>query len=307
MVADQAGDAALVERALREGGLSVAFKTVETGEDYVHELERFKPSVILSAQSSEDRFRRLSVELEKRVAERTAELEAANKELEAFSYSVSHDLRAPVRHIEGFVDILLSSAKVRPLEKESKHCLETIAESARRMGRLIDDMLTFSRTGRAEMKKTRLVLTHLVQAAVQDLRQEAAERDIEWVIGDLPEAEADPTLLRQVMVNLIGNSLKYTRPRPRARIEIGSQSSPTEHIIYVRDNGVGFDARYAHKLFGVFQRLHRAADFEGTGVGLANVRRIIHRHGGRTWAEGEVDRGATVYFSLPKADRTSWE
>ena len=256
-------------------------------------------------QSNEERFRRLSEELEKRVAERTAQLEAANKELEAFSFSVSHDLRAPLRHIEGFVDIFLSSAKAGSLEKESKRCLETIAESARQMGRLIDDLLAFSRTGRAELRKTPLDLTGLVRATVRHLRQDAAGRDIEWVVGHLPEVEADAALLRLVMANLIGNSLKFTRPRPRARIEIGSQSSPTEHIIYVRDNGVGFDTRYAHKLFGVFQRLHRAADFEGTGVGLANVRRIIYRHGGRTWARGEVDRGATLYFSLPKAPGAS--
>ncbi|MGO8676663.1 MAG: sensor histidine kinase [Limisphaerales bacterium] len=258
-------------------------------------------------QRGELHFQRLSAELERRVAQRTAELEAANKELEAFSYSVSHDLRAPLRHIEGFVEILLSSSKTRPLDEDSTRCLETIAQSARRMARLMDDLLAFSRTGRTKLTKTALVLTDLVRAVVQDLREDAAQRDIQWVIGDLPMVEADPALLRQVLVNLLGNALKYTRPQPRARIEIGSQPGPTEDIIYVRDNGVGFDARYAHKLFGVFQRLHREEEFEGTGIGLANVRRIIHRHGGRTWAEGEVDRGATFFFSLPRAAGTSPE
>jgi PAS domain S-box-containing protein len=250
---------------------------------------------------AEAQIRLLNVDLEKRVAERTAELEAANKELEAFSYSVSHDLRAPLRHIEGFVEILVST-KADELPEESQHHLQTIAESAKQMGRLIDDLLTFSRTARAELKKTKLNLPELVQATIRDLARESENRVVEWVVHDLPEVEADPALLRQVTLNLLGNALKYTRKQSVARIEIGSNNSGTENIIYVRDNGVGFDMRYAHKLFGVFQRLHRAADFEGTGVGLANVRRIINRHGGRTWAEGEINQGATFYFSLPKTN-----
>jgi len=169
------------------------------------------------------------------------------------------------------------------------------------MGRLIDDLLTFSRTARAELTKSKTDLSSLVQSAIRDLGQEARQRDIQWVIGELPEVEADHALLRQVLLNLLGNALKYTRTRKQTRIEIGSCDNDAEHIIFVRDNGVGFDMRYAHKLFGVFQRLHRASDFEGTGVGLANVRRIIHRHGGRCWAEAELNKGATFYFSLPKA------
>lgn len=254
---------------------------------------------ISESKRSEEEIRRLNAALEQRVQERTAELEAANKELEAFSYSVSHDLRAPLRHIEGFVEILAATTAKR-LDEASRRYLDTIAGSAKQMGNLIDDLLAFSRTGRAELKKSRIDLSILVQAAIQDLQPEAQARKIEWVIRDLPSIHADPALLRQVFLNLLSNALKYTRTRKLARIEIGGTRNRVEDVIFIRDNGVGFDPRYAHKLFGVFQRLHRAADFEGTGVGLANVRRIIHRHGGRTWAEGKLNKGATFYFSLPK-------
>jgi light-regulated signal transduction histidine kinase (bacteriophytochrome) len=246
-----------------------------------------------------EEIRRLNADLERRVAERTQELEDANRELEAFSYSVSHDLRAPLRHIEGFVEILLATES-KDMAGDSAQHLQTISDAAKKMGRLIDDLLAFSRTARAELNKTRFSLTDLVSSTAKDLKHEFGQRQIEWTVAELPEVEADPALIKQVVVNLLNNAIKYSGTRKTAKIEVGSKRSRGEDVIFVRDNGVGFDPRYAHKLFGVFQRLHRASDFEGTGIGLANVRRIIARHGGRTWAEGKLDEGATFYFSIPR-------
>lgn len=238
--------------------------------------------------------------LEQRVADRTAQLEASNKELEAFAYSVSHDLRAPLRHIAGFVQ-LLHQREAEQLDATSSRYLNIIAESADRMGRLIDDLLAFSRTGRTEMQVRQVELDEMVREVQQELAPEMENRHITWEIGPLPSVQADPTLLRQVWVNLLSNAIKFTTPRPKAHIEIGTvqeKSGLSEVTLFVRDNGVGFDPKYTHKLFGVFQRLHGKEEFEGTGIGLATVRRIIERHGGRVWAEGDLDHGATFYLTL---------
>jgi signal transduction histidine kinase len=228
------------------------------------------------------------------------QLRAANKELESFSYSVSHDLRAPLRHISGFVDLLKKQIGGKEDAKSGRY-LEIISGAARQMGNLIDDLLIFSRMSRAELHYSKLAQSSLIHETQERLQTEMNGRAINWKISELPEVEADPSMMLQVWLNLIGNAVKYTRTRNPAEIEIGCQEGGEgEYIFFVRDNGVGFDEQYSAKLFGVFQRLHRADEFEGTGIGLANVRRIISRHGGRTWAEGKVGRGATFYFSLNK-------
>ena len=233
-----------------------------------------------------------------------AELEAANRELEAFSYSVSHDLRAPLRHIDYFATAMEKHLPPAQLDAKGQRYLTTISKSARNMGQLIDDLLAFARIGRTELRRGRVSLDEIVRETRQQLQTEINGRVIAWHVAPLPEVHGDPALLRQVFANLLSNAIKYTRPRAEARIEVTAETSaPGEVVVAVRDNGAGFDMKYADKLFGVFQRLHSNAEFEGTGVGLANVRRIIERHGGRIWADAEVDRGAKFFFSLPAASR----
>lgn len=267
-------------------------------------LKNGKGNIVGTLSSGEDITQRRHAEkqiisLNQDLEKRAAALEAANKELDAFAYSVSHDLRAPLRHIDGFVE-LLQKRTGKALDEQSRHYVDTISAAAQKMALLIDDLLSFSRMGRQPISFKQVALAPLVRDIIQEFEPNIAGRNIAWCIGALPAVSGDASMLRIVLANLIANALKFTRPRQQAQIEIGSLAGQNSEVVFfVRDNGVGFDMRYSDKLFCVFQRLHRDDEFEGTGIGLASVRRIIARHGGRTWAQGQLDQGATFYFSLP--------
>jgi PAS domain S-box-containing protein len=264
--------------------------------------EQGRPLAILETNNDisdrkrrEEEISKLNVELGKR----TSDLEVTNKELEAFAYSVSHDLRAPLRHMAGFTE-LLQKHIASTLDEKSLRYMKIILEAAKKMGNLIDDLLAFSKIGRVETRETMVNMEQLVKEVLGDMQQETEGRNIAWKVGALPNLFGDRSMLRLALVNLISNAVKFTRKNPQAEIEIGSMEKKEEGVVvFVRDNGVGFDMKYAHKLFGVFQRLHQADSFEGTGIGLATVQRIIYRHGGRVWAESSVNRGATFFFSVP--------
>ena len=265
--------------------------------------EQGRPAAVLETNNDitdrkrrEDEIQGLNHELTKR----SAELQATNKELEAFAYSVSHDLRAPLRHMSGYTELLQKSAAAS-LDDKGRRYIGTILDSAKRMGMLIDDLLSFSRIGRAETRVTMVSLEQLVKEVQAEVWRETENRDVMWKIGALPDLYGDRSMLRVALVNLISNAIKFTRAQPHPEIEIGcSEPRPDGVVVFVKDNGVGFDMKYVNKLFGVFQRLHRAEEFEGTGIGLATVQRIVHRHGGQVWAEGQVGSGASFYILLPK-------
>lgn len=288
-----------LQRSTADGGRVVVASRWSLRRD-----EQDRPAAILETSNDITERKRREQEIEdlnQELTRRSTALEAANKELEAFAYSISHDLRAPLRHMAGYGELLQRKASSL-LDEKGNHFITMILDSAKRMGNLIDDLLSFSRIGRAETQKSFVNLAQLVKEVLEEVRREAPGREIHWNIGALPDFFGDRSMLRLVLVNLLSNAIKFTRTRPRAEIEVGCRRGDAgDLVVFVKDNGVGFDMKYASKLYGVFQRLHPAEAFEGTGIGLATVQRIIHRHSGKVWAEGAVDQGATFYFSIPKA------
>jgi signal transduction histidine kinase len=263
----------------------------------MHKARRRADASARDARRAEEEVRVLNLKLEERVAARTAELVMANEELESFTYSVSHDLRAPLRHVDGFAQFL--EEEYGPQIPADAHALvKKIRRGSQNMGHLVDDLLNLSRIGKKELTRQRTELTPLMESAMADIKLDNANRKIDWHTEPLPSANCDAGLIKQVFINLLSNAAKYTRRREEARIEVGQKLVDGTTAIFVRDNGVGFNMKYAGKLFGVFQRLHRPEEFEGTGVGLATVARIIRKHGGNIWAEAELDKGATFFFTL---------
>ncbi|PYM71369.1 MAG: hypothetical protein DME10_16465, partial [Candidatus Rokuibacteriota bacterium] len=277
--------------------LTAAARTIGTGDV----AQRIDVRTGDEVQTLGEEFNRMAAALGEKEAQlnrRAEELQTANRELEAFSYSVSHDLRAPLRAMDGFTRILLAE-EAGTLSPEGIRYLGLVRENAGYMGHLVDGLLTFSRLGRQAVSRQAVSIEEVVRLALDELHAEQEGRHMEVVKGDLPPCEGDPRLLRQVWVNLLSNAFKFTRNREEARIELGCEMADGVPVYFVKDNGIGFDMRYVDKLFGVFQRLHRQEDYEGTGVGLAIVQRIVHRHGGRVWAEGKEGQGAAFYFTLP--------
>jgi signal transduction histidine kinase len=285
-----------------DGKVEYIVHRVENVTDYVRQTA--------GAEESEAATRSRMARMESEIFNTAQRLQAVNQrlagvnaELDAFTHSVSHDLRAPLRHIQGYADLLIAAAGDE-LQDTARRYLDTIVASSVDMGRLIDGLLSYSRAGREELRSQIVHLDTVVSDSIQDLQLETRSRRINWKRAELPSVRGDVSALRQVYTNLLGNAVKYTRKRDSAEIEIGCAGHENGRVIlFVRDNGVGFDMHYVDKLFGVFQRLHTAEEFEGTGIGLATVQRVIERHGGRTWAEGAIDRGTTIYFTLePSAD-----
>jgi PAS domain S-box-containing protein len=253
---------------------------------------------ITEDKQAKDEIQKLNLNLEQRVAERTKQLESLNKELESFSYSISHDLREPLFHIEGYIRLLEEKVN-SSLDNEGRSFISSIYKSTKHMTHLIDDILTFSRTGYQELIFNSVDMSKLVDDVIVEFKTEFLNRTIHWNISSLPEVKGDKILLHQVFTNLISNAIKFSAHKTQAKIDIGHLVSESENIFYVRDNGAGFDMKFVNRLFNTFERLHSKEEYKGTGIGLANVRRIIERHGGRTWADGEVNKGATFYFSIP--------
>jgi signal transduction histidine kinase len=279
-------------------------RAASTGRDELGILVTAFNEMLDRIEAQNSALERSHLELERRVEERTAALQVANQELEAFTYSVSHDLRAPLRHMDGFARLLEEDCGP-DLSADAHRYLKMIQSAARQMGCLIDDLLNLSRVARRGVNSQVVDLSSLVDEVIQQTKSESPERTIEWLVDKLPFADCDPALMKQVFANLLSNAVKYTRPRPRAVIEVGHLERDGQRILFVRDNGVGFSMKYYDKLFGVFQRFHRSEDFEGTGVGLATVQRIVRKHGGRVWAEAEVDKGATFFFTLAGSERAA--